>query len=349
MLKFVTIWITTLFMIFGASETLAQTVAVPSVQGLPPFPQPRFIIQDDKKFNAVAFGPGNTFTIQQTPPDFSLDSVALSSDGKKVAIGWGSGRVEIRDVASRKKLAEFKARDQDLIFAHNDEWLITTGSGGKVRVSDIATCKTVKELEARLGKRNYDVRGVIYLPEADYWAYVDGEEGRVVRLSDGHILASLGDATDFALSADGKRLWTVGRSGVALFSAIDWTLTKEWPLRQPTNPTSEPELTLGRTDDGSDFVAVPSINGLTLYSETPRQKSDLESGRSFIDSTNHLVLVAGRAESLYDMKWNLLCRWQQRASHRFASSADGQWFALADFDKVSIWRMQDLEAGCTKP
>ena len=219
----------------------------------------------------------------------------------------------------------------------------------RASVSVIATSKTIKELKAQLGKFKYDVRGVIYLPAADYWAYVDGEEGRVIRLSDGHILASLGDATDFALSADGKRLWTVSRSRVALFNAADWTLRKEWPLRQPTSPTSEPELTLGMTNDDNDFVAVPSINGLILYSETPGQDSKIESGRSFIDNVNHLILVSNKFESLFDMKWNLLCRWQQRAAHRFASSADGQWFALADFDKVSIWRMQDLAAGCAKP
>jgi len=337
------------FSIAPGAGLLAQSASGGTNSGLPPLPEPLSVLKRAEKFNAVQLGPENAITIREAPPNRTVESVALSSDGKRAAILWGSGRAEVRDVSSGAKLLEFKSLPNDIYFAHNDEWLITTGSGGKVRVCDAGTGKTIKDLAAELGKRKYDVRGVIYRPESDYWAYVDGEEGRIVRLSDGHILANLGEATDFALSTDQRRLWTVSRKSVSEFDTTTWTLRKEWDLRKPISPISEPELAIGSDLNSSEFVAVPSVGGLELYSESPAKQISLEAGRPFVDSSDQLIFVTGRVDSLLDMQGNLLCQWQQRAAHRFISSADGRWFALADFDKLNVWRVADLAKGCKKP
>ena len=315
-------------------------------KALPPFPQPVSILESGMTFNAVEFGPGGSFVIHNPPPGMTLESVALSSDGSKAAIGWGSGEIEIRSVVTGKKTVEFKARINDIFFVNSDRWLILSGSGGKVRVSDSETGKTVRDLTAKLGKYKYDVRNVIYSPNEDYWAYVDGEEGRVIRISNGGVMASLGDATDFALSRDGKRLWTVNRKHVALYDTDSWTVMHDWVLRLPISPTSEPELQLGVDESGTEFVAVSSVGGLTLYSLKPEDQLTVTAGRPFIDSSDHLILSSGATETLMDMKGNVICKWQQRPAHRFASSADGKWIALADFDKVSVWNLASLAAEC---
>ena len=130
------------------------------------------------------------------------------------------------------------------------------------------TGKTIRRLKAELGPRKYDVRSVLYRPESDWWAYVDGEEGRAVKLSDGKtVLATFGNATDFALSADGKKIWTVGREAVRVFSVGSWALEQEWNFGLRRRQRRKPEFAMGKTANGKDFAAVPSVDGLMIYPE----------------------------------------------------------------------------------
>ncbi len=154
---------------------------------------------------------------------------------------------------------------------------------GEVIVSDVKTGKTIRRLKAELGPRKYDVRSVLYRPESDWWAYVDGEEGRAVKLSDGKtVLATFGNATDFALSADGKKIWTVGREAVRVFSVGSWALEQEWKLRSQTPSTQEPEFAMGKTANGKDFAAVPSVDGLMIYPEEAQGKIVVRGAASWI-------------------------------------------------------------------
>jgi hypothetical protein len=231
-------------------------------------------------------------------------------------------------------------------YADNDNLLISKGHDGEVVISDAKTGKVVRKLRAQLGPRQYDVRTVLYRPESDWWAYVDGEEGRVVKLSDSKtVLLTLGKATDFALSADGKKVWTVGRDAVRVYSVGSWTLEKEWNLRSQIPPTQEPELTMGRSANGTDFVAVPSVGGLMIYPEEAQEGIALR-GTAFIDSPENLMLVGGPTMQLMSLDGKMHCEWQQYPYHRRTASADGRWIAIADFQKVSVWKMADLRQSC---
>jgi len=316
----------------------------------PSFPEPFRILQDKKKFNAVTFGPGNTFEVRETPKDFELEDIGLSSKGELLAITWGSGRTEIWRVSDGLKIKEFKASTWGAAFAEDDSLLISHGHDGEVIVSDVKTGKTVRKLKAELGPRKYDVRSVLYRPESDWWAYVDGEEGRAVKISDGKtVLATFGDATDFALSADGKKIWTVGREAVRVFSVDSWALEQEWKLRSKTPSTQEPEFAMGKTANGKDLAAVPSVDGLMIYPEEA-QGQIVVRGAAFIDSVENLMLVDGPTMQLMDLDGKVRCEWRQYPYHRRTASADGRLIAIADFQKVNIWKMTDLRESCeTRP
>jgi hypothetical protein len=245
-----------------------------------------------------------------------------------------------------KSVKQFKALNYGLGFTGSDRLLITANEGGDVMISDPMNGKTINKLKADLGPRKYGVRAVLYRPAEGWWAYVDGEEGRAVKLSDGTtVLTKFGEATDFALSADGERIWTVGRDAVRLYSVGTWSLEKEWKLRAPTPPTQEPEFALGKSDDGRDFVAVPSTTGLMIYPEDMQNKIATR-GSAFIDSSDKLMLAAGPTMQLMSLDGTPRCEWQQHPYHRKALSADGRWLAIADFQQVSVWKMSALSDGC---
>jgi WD40-like Beta Propeller Repeat len=332
--------------LLGYTSVSAQLFGQAAASTKKPFPEPFRVLQDEKKFNAVEIGPGNTIEIRQTPKDFELEDIALSSKGEFLAVVWGSGRIEIWNVSDGRRIKEFKGSTWGASFTEDDSLMISHGHDGEVFISDIKTGKVVKKLKAELGPRKYDVRSVIYRPQADWWAYVDGEEGRAMKLSDGKTaLASFGDATDFALSPDGKKIWTVSRDAVRVYSVDSWSLEKEWKLRSQTPPTSEPELAMGKTTHGGEFVAVPSVDGLMIYPEDA-QGGIATRGAAFIDPGEDLMLVHGPTMQLMSLGGKLRCEWQQYPYHRKAASADGKWIAIADFQKVSVWRMAGLADGC---
>jgi WD40-like Beta Propeller Repeat len=332
--------------LFGCTSLSPRLFGQAAASIKSPFPEPFRVLQDEKKFNAVEFGPGNTIEIRQAPKDFELEDIALSSKGEFLAIVWGSGRTEIWRVSDGSKIKEFKASTWGAAFTEDDSLLISHGHDGEVLISDVKTGKVVRKLKAELGPRKYDVRSVLYRPQGDWWAYVDGEEGRAIKLSDGKtVLATFGNATDFALSPDGKKIWTVGRDAVRVYSVGSWSLEKEWKLRSLTPPTSEPEFAMGKTAKGIDFVAVPSVDGLMMYPEDA-QEGIVARGAAFIDSGEDLMLVGGPTMQLMSLNGKLRCEWQQYPHHRSTASVDGKWIAIADFQRVSVWKMVGLADGC---
>ena len=94
------VYVGALFCVWNA---FAQTSVI-----TPELPAPTRILQDGKQFKAVTLGPGSTFSIQETPPDFQLNSFDLSPDGNWTFMNWDSGRLEIRENATGKRIAQFK-------------------------------------------------------------------------------------------------------------------------------------------------------------------------------------------------------------------------------------------------
>jgi hypothetical protein len=335
-----------LSLMVASSCCFAQQPASTPAQALNPFPPPLSILSDTKKFNAVEFGPGNTIEIHQAPKDFTLQDIALSTDGNLLAMVWGSGRTEIRHTADGSLAKQFKALEYGLGFTENDRSFISADNRGDIEIVDVVNGKIGKRLNAELGPRGYGVRAVLYRPDLDWWAYVDGEEGRVVKLSDEKtVLASFGNATDFALSADGKRIWTVGRDAVRVYSVDTWHLEKEWPLRSPTPPTQEPSFSLGESQGGQEFAAVPSVGGLMIYPENTQEKIS-GGGTAIIDSKDDLMLLAGASMRLMSLNGTPRCQWKQQPYYRRTVSADGRWLAIADTQQVSLWNMSRLVKAC---
>lgn len=241
----------------------------PSTGKSAPLPPPFETIKNSKEFNAVRFGPGNTFSFVETPPDFRLSEFAISGDGRLLAMGFGSGRIELWDINTKKRIREFKSEigaPGVLKFNAQADQLIVTGSGGKVAFLELPKGKKLREFAIPLGKYKYDVHEVVLDRNGKWLAYADEESSHVVDMASDppKPIADLKDAYSVALSQDGTELWTVDRSELTAFHTASWELTGHWPLKSPPMDTSRPLVRTGMTPDGRRTVAVPSTQGLVI-------------------------------------------------------------------------------------
>src|SRR6266568_782787 len=147
---------------------------------MPELPAPTKIFQDEKQFNAVTLGPGNTFSIREAPPDFKLDSFGISPDGKMVFLAWGSGRLEVRETQTGARIAQFKPVHGPVFEAdYNDQTkqLLVTSQRGLIRFVDPQSGRMLREIHTKIGKYKYDLQKVVLARDGSWLAYVNQENG----------------------------------------------------------------------------------------------------------------------------------------------------------------------------
>jgi hypothetical protein len=327
-----------------------------SVSGTPrQLPQPFETIKDSKQFNAVRLGPGNMMTVVETPPDFRLTEFAITPDGRLLAMGWGSGRIELWNLRTKRRISEFNSglgATGVLQFNSAGGQLVVTGSGGKIAIFDVSTSKKLRQWTIPLGKYHYDIQEVVLDPQGKWLAYADEESSKVLDLmaDPPRPLADLKDAYSLALSRNGSELWTVNNTNLTRFNTANWQETGHWSLKSAPVAASSPVIRTGLTADGERSVAVPSSKGLVIYREPEML------GEYVTDKSTSAVAFAGGSNTFVDVARDLtflnaagkvLCKRSYRGRYGYAVSEDGQWFALRQFSSVDLWRMEDLLRDCS--
>jgi hypothetical protein len=317
-------------------------------------PQPAVTIKDGKQFNAVRLGPGNTISVVETPPDFQLSEFAISCDGRLLAMGWASGRIELWDLNTKRRVSEFKSglgAPQILQFNSTGNQLVVTGPHGRIAFLGLPRGERLRAWRIPLGKYHYDIQVVVLDPQGKWMAYADEESSKVLDLTSNppRMVADLTDAGCLALSQDGSELWTVDRSELKRFSTASWQETGHWPLKTPPLTTSSVVVRAGVGPNGERSVAVPSGRGLVIYRE-PQMVGELvtqepTSRVAFARASNTYVDLS-RVTTFLNAAGSRLCTRSYRGSSGYTFSEDGQWFALSQFDSVELWRMGDLLRDC---
>lgn len=233
------------------------------------FPPPEKTFQDDKQFNALTLGPGNSFSIHEAPPDLQLDSFDFSSDGKLLFMCWASGRLEIRDIQSAERIAQVKPESGPVFEVETNgairDWL-TVGRNGLLRFVDPTSGKTIREIHTEIGRFKYDIQKVLFAPDGTWLAYVNQENGKVLDLKSDppKVLATLGDAYDIALSTDKSQLWAVDRKEIFGIATSQWTRLGIAPLIDQVRPDGNVSLAVVDSKEGA-IAFVPSKSGLLRY------------------------------------------------------------------------------------
>ena len=338
-------------MLFGACCAQSQSASLSEL------PSPTRILQDEKQFNAVKFGPGNTFTIQQTPPDFQLDSFDFSPDGKWTFMSWASGRLEVRDNETGKRIAQFKPTPGPVFEAdYNDatKQLLVTSQHGLIRLVDPHSGKPLREIHAEVGKFKYDLQKMILAQDGSWVAYVNQDNGKVLDLKTEppKVLADLENVYDLALTRDGSELWLINREKIFGLKTDTWSKIVSAPLVDSVQPTGTPTLALASIE-GSTVAFIPSQSGLLRYelrTMTGRKVTTDPSYWVASDTARNEVLVNERqAFSLYDANGTLRCRWKQFQHQTIKVSENGKWLGNLIFGKIDLWLLDSLGNSCASP
>jgi WD40 repeat protein len=317
-------------------------------------PPPFETIQDPKQFNAVHLGPGNKISIAETPADFRLEVFAMSPDGRLLAAGWGSGRIEIWDLHTRQKASEFKSglgAPGTVQFDSAGNKLVVTGSSGKIAFLDALSGRKLKEWSVSLGKHKYAIQEVVLDPQGKWLAYANEESSKVLDLTTDspRVLVDLKDAGSLALSQDSRELWITDRKELERFSTESWQSTGRWPLKSRPVADSSVVVRTGVMQDGRQTVAVPSSKGLVIYREPEMSgeyvTEDPTSRVAFARGSNSYVNLA-KDMTFLTAVGKIQCRRSYSGSAVYAISDDGQWLALSQASSVELWHMEDLLHDC---
>lgn len=317
------------------------------------FPAPTRILQDKKQFDGLKLGPNNTFSIQQPPPDFQLDSFDFSPDGEWTFMRWGSGRVEVRNNNSGDRTAEFKFMPGVVFEDYHDatDQLVVRWQQGMIRLEDPHSGKHIREIPFEVGKFRYALQKVILAKDKSWIAYLNEENGKVLdlRTESPKVLADLEDAEDLALTADGSELWLVSRKKIFGLRTDSWTRVAAAPLLDSVHPTLTPTLALASSEVGA-VAFIPSQTGLLRYelkSMAGRKVTTVPTYWVASDTAKNKVLVNEKqAFSLYEADGSLRCQWKQFQHQTIKVSENGKWLGSLFFGKVQLWAFDSLVESC---
>jgi WD40 repeat protein len=324
---------------------------------LPELPSPTKIIQDERKFNAITLGPGNTIVVRETPSDLQLDSFELSPDGKWVFLVWGSGRLEVRDSQTGTRITEFKPMRGPVFevdYNEQTKQLVVTGQHGLIRFVDPYSGKMLREIHTEIGRYKYDLQKVIIARDGSWLAYVNQENGKILDLKSEppKVLADLGNAYDLALTRDESELWLINREKIFGLKAGRWEPIRSAPLLDKVRPTDTPSLAIA---SGAECTVafVPSQSGLTRYelnTMNGRKVTQNPTSKVVINAASNEVLAIDLpALTFYSSDGSVRCQWKRHPSRDLRVSENGEWLGSLDSgSKVELWSLKSLAGFCAE-
>jgi hypothetical protein len=336
---------------------LWTALAAPFAQlPLPQFPSPTKTLADNKQFNAVTLGPGNTFSVQSPPADLQLDSFDISADDRLVFMSWDSGRLEVRDLQSGKQIRSIKPMPGpvwQVMQLPGQKELLIVGRGGIIQIIDSNTGHKIREIQTEQGRLKYDLHKVILAPDGTWVAYANEENGKVLDIKSDppKVLADLGDGYDIALTPDKSALWILDRDKIFGLQIGDWKPIGSSALIDKVALTNEPTLAI-ISDSQGPLAFIPSQSGLLRYDLKTVSGSKTTNSPTYwvgADHARNQVLVNEyKAFSLYQSDGSTHCSFQQRPVQDRELSESGEWLGSRNFGKVEMWSVKALTDACVQ-
>jgi hypothetical protein len=320
------------------------------------FPEPDKVIKSDRQFNAVNLGQGNTFSIQAAPPDFQLEGFDFSADDKLLFTEWGSGRLEMRELESGKKIGESKPVSgplYEVAATDRNQQLVVVTQHGVIRFIDPRTGRRTREIVVEKGRFDYDIQKVLLAPDGKWLAYVNQDNGKVLDLQSDppKVLADLEDGYDIALSPDQAFLWVVDRVKLFGFRIDGWEPVGSASLPDQVRPDGTPTLAVLSAHNGP-VAFVPSKGGLLEFDLATLKGRKVTDIPTYWVASDHmhdqLFVHEFKVSALYGPDGIARCRWQVRPAQEFKVSPSGQWLGDRNSGGVELWSTGALAEACSK-
>lgn len=228
-------------------------------------------------------------------PCGNIRDLSFSPDGKRILVGYYSGRSKLWDVASGRVLAEFAGHTKPVVgvaFMPGGRRVVTGGSDSTVRVWDIESATEVLRLEGEVGR----LMALAVAPDGRYILTADFEgHARFWDVATGRVFRSLRQERGLQavdISPDGRYVMTGAQSGLSRL----WDAETAVELRRFT-----------RQGLMVNSVAVsPRADSLLAATESVVSVWDLETGRRASSFThgNQVSSVSFSADGNYALTSN---------------------------------------------
>jgi WD40 repeat protein len=329
------------------------------------FHEPDFVLHDaqhKEPQSGVQFGP-NGITIQQgvgTPT--TINVLAFSGDGKRLAGGKDYGRVVVWDVQTRSVLRAIET-GQGIVSAvalnADGTALATGGSTDKfsIKIWNVSSGKLMKTVKLGVSP----VKDLTFDPSGKWLAAVHNEgSAYVFDSATATPVLQLKKTHCIRFSKDGNTLFTGDTEGFATWNTVNWAKDHSVPRWQ-----GFPLLIA--VDAQRDRLAVSQTWNVYLYrfstgerlnmSEPPLPKNSTQVPKfaEFGADGSFLFLTTNDRLWVWDTRTNSVCGSVVMYSSGGALSPDGRWlagskddsiFSKERTDGVWVWNTEKVAAAC---
>ena len=318
------------------------------------FPKPKFVLHDDKlklEKPRTAFGPlssdgkghtTGTFAVYGGSSLIQVLSLSFNSAGTLLAIGSTPDLVDIWDVEKRKKLRSFLG---GTVVALSPDGRLLAKDGNGLEIINVSSGK----LELKIKWTGREVRRLSFDP-AGKWLLVsaNGEDDRIFDLSNGQLLAQLGDTRGSSFSPDGSLVIGGDYQHLTTWSTRDWKSIRNLPNGPDyvTAVAAYPQKNL-------EVVGGPHSARL-LSLDSGKQVAQLGDGytifASFDQAGSLIFTYASTGFGIWDTKGKQYCSQPNLGNGTVALSFDGRWLAAAPVNQatdVMIWSLPEILKACS--
>lgn len=330
-----------------AAHPQARPAPSPPPITVKPFPKPDFTLREagtrrrgNKPRNAGELADAR----------YGLDNMAFSGDGKTLALGRNSSRVDLWDVAKKEQLRSIDTHQGATVVAisPNGELLATGGDDPEhtILIWEVASGKRLKQFKGPPD----DVVDLRFDPSGTRLDVgTNGADNAVFDVFTGAPVAKLAGAQFGRFSLDGSMLVTVGARRVVVWNTTDWSQVSSVPAGPdyPTTLAAFPE-------EGLVVIGGPKVTRVLRLSsgKTVAQfGTGLAGFTAFNDDGTLIFAGIDGAIGIWDTAGKQYCASPKSSNSVVALSPDSQWLAAgaADGTAVEIWDVQRLLAACGVP
>lgn len=336
----------------------SQTPASPSV--VKTFPEPDFILRDvdlKQQKSGLVLGPmesdgrGGTkgsFAVYGGSSLIQVLSLSFSGDGRILAVGSTPGRIDLWDVANKKKL---RTLNSGTTVALSPDGHLLAKYGNGIELYDVASGELSKRIPRALPKPNGFINAFTFSPAGTLLdVTANGEDDTVYDVSTGKLVATLTDTKAVQFSADGSLLVGGNYRHLIVWKTTDWSKVSDLPNGPDyvTHIAALPE---------KDLVVVggPKVARLLRLSSGEELAKVGVGYTNFAEFNQRGTLIFTYQSSgfaVWDTKGKEYCTRPDIGNGTVALSPDNRWLAAAPVNggtTVSIWNLPKALAACGVP